>query len=275
MRYFCLLLWSAISIAHGAIMYVPFPWGAAAGNHLVPDAIAFYKFDEGSGNATDASGNGKTLTDNGSVGAGTGVVGGSRTFTFTTSEFLERSYDAEFNLGSAFTIAGWVQFDDAPPAVDDMAIVAKGDTTTPGNFSYLLELDSGVSSDLISFYWSTDGTIDFGNVIQFDLGGDVAADWYFICLRWNGTTLHLSASYIGDPLAADVTASFSGTIFNDGTGSLRVGSLQGTPDHDLRGQADNLGFWNRYLSDCEVGKLFTAKSGSFTWPSFDSNPCVP
>lgn len=255
--------------------FIPFflPSGSVIyGNHLLPDLIAFYRFDEASGNAIDASGNGRTLTDvSADIGSEGGVVNDARILSYVDTNYFERSYDAGFAFSGPFTITCWARFTDVGVEVNDMTLVAKGDYGG-SNFAYLLELDSGSATDYIAWYWSEDGIFAPGNRLEFDLGGFVGADWYFIVFRWSGTTAHLSATYFGDPLSVDVTTPM-GTPFDDGTASLRVGSLEGLNDHDLNGNIEETGFWNRYLSDCEVAWIYTAQLGSFSYPSFDSNTC--
>lgn len=258
---------------------VPFPWGSAVvtGNHLTPGAVAYWRFEEATGNALDSSGNGRTLTENGTLASGTGVVDDCRVYDKSVeTDYFSRSADSAFGFSGDFTVTAWVQFDIGPPDTDDMSVISMGDFTG-ANFSWLIELDSGVSDDLISFYWSTDGTFNPGNVVQFTVTGGVTDTvWYFIVVRRTGSTLHISATDISDgSVATDATGTVSGALFYDGTDQLRVGDLEGSDIHDMNGLIDEMGVWSRYLSDCEVGWLFTAKAGSFTWPDFDSNTCAP
>lgn len=258
--------------------FVPFLWdnSSATGNGLLNNLLAFWQFDEASGNALDASGNGQTLTVSGGPGSGTGVVAGSRTFDETTPDYFTRSFNSAFGFpGQGGTIALWGQFDLGAPHIDDKCMIARGDFSG-SNFSWALIFDNATPNDLVSFYWSTDGTFNAGNVLSFDLGGSVGGNYYFICLRWDGSTLHLSATdQTAGSLAADVTTSFSGTLWNTGSPALSVGRLEGSSAHYMRGQLDDMGVWSGYLSDCDVGWLFTAKAGSFTYGSFDPFLCVP
>jgi hypothetical protein len=204
-------------------------------------------------------------------------VAGSRTFDDTDPDYFTNAFNTVYGFaGGAFTITAWVQVDQSPPHVDDKAIFTRGDYGGGTNFSYALIFDNGGSMDAFNFYWSTDGTFNAGNVVSFTLGGDAGLDYYFVCLRWDGANFHLSATEQTDgSVAADVTAAFSGTLFNSLNPVVYVGILQGSSIHNMHGQIDEMGVWSRYLSDCEVGKLYTARSGSFTWPSFDANTCVP
>lgn len=254
--------------------FVPFLWDNVTGNGLLNNLIAFWQNDEASGNLLDASPNNHDLTASGTAGSGTGVVSGSRTYDETTPDYFTESFVTDFGFaGGAFTISAWGQFDVGAPHVDDKAIIARGDFSG-ANFSWALIFDNASPNDLVSFYWSTDGVFNPANVVSFDLGGTVSVNYYFICLRWNGATLHLSATeQTAGSLATDATASFSGTFYNSGSPTLSVGRLEGSSIHYMRGQTDDIGVWSRYLSDCEVQWLFVAKDGTFTYPGFDTLTC--
>jgi hypothetical protein len=62
---------------------------ATANNGLLTNLYAYYKLDEASGNALDASGNGRTLTNYGNpIGTTTGVINTSRNFPGNNAYFL-------------------------------------------------------------------------------------------------------------------------------------------------------------------------------------------
>lgn len=258
--------------------FVPFFWdnSSATGNELLNNLLAFWKCDEASGNMTDSSGNSHTLTANGSPGTGTGIVSGARTYDESNPDYFTEAFNSLFGFGGgAFSITCWPQFDTT--VTSDMSLIARGDFGGGVNFSWALLFDNGTPNDAVNFFWSTDGTFNAGNVVSFDLGGSVNSSiFYFICLRWDGATFHLSATpQSSGSLATDATASFSGTLSNSGNPTLSVGRLEGSGIHNMRGQIDEMGVWSGYLSDCEVGWLFTAKAGSFTYSSFDPFLCVP
>lgn len=270
-HYLILLLTATVSLGD---LIIP-RFAGVTGNNLVPNAELYLRLNEASGNATDSTSNGRTLTESGTVGSDTGVVGDARTFVDDDeTDYLYRASESVFGFTGDFTITAWVDLDNTPPAIDDKTIISRGNYAG-ANFSWALIFDNASPDDKFIFYWSTDGVFNAGNVVEFTLSGDASTgDFYFLAVRRTGTTIHISATYRSDPLESDVTATCSGAFFDDGTNELRVGSLEGSTIHDMRGKIDEVGIWSRYLNDCEIAKLFTAKSGSFTWPSFDSNPCV-
>ena len=257
--------------------FVPFLWdnSSSTGNGLLNNILAFWKSDEASSTLMDSTPNANDLTSNGTPGSGTGVVSGSRTYDDSNPDYFTEAFNSAFGFpGGAMTIAGWWQFDTT--ITSDMSLLSRGDFGGGINFSWALIFDNATPNDRVSFYWSTDGTFNPANVVSFDTGGTInSVDYYFICLRWDGSTLRISATDSADgSVAADTTASFSGTLYNSGSPTLSAGRLEGSSVHNMRGQSDNVGVWSRSLSDCEVAWLFTSKSGSFTYPSFDALTCV-
>src|SRR5689334_9161442 len=166
--------------------FVPFLWdnSSGTGNGLLNNLLAFWQFDEASGNLIDVSGNGNTLTAHGTPGSGTGVVAGSRTYDETNPDYFTEAFNDAFAFsGGAFTITCWGQFDTT--VTSDMSLIARGDFGGGVNFSWALLFDNGTPDDAVNFFWSTDGTFNPGNVISFDLGGSAGLNYYFICLRWD------------------------------------------------------------------------------------------
>lgn len=272
MKKLALLLLIRVVVAQD---FVP-NFSSQSGNHLSPNVVAFWKFDEHTGDAVDASGNGKTLTQNGSVsdGAGNAVVGSSRAFSAVNdTDSFTRTHDSAFNFGTnAFTLTCWAYFDSGGGSVTgDMSLISNGSYNL-NTMSWWLALDHG-TPDSLRFQFSTNGVYNFTDaaVFTFD-GGVVGSGWYFIVARWNGSTIHLSATDIGaSMLASDGTAAFSGSFYANTTDNIYVGDIDNI--HDLGGGLDEMGIWSRYLSDCEVAKLFTAKGGILSFGGFDSNVC--
>ena len=270
-----------IAVSCNAQEFISFlPSTVFTGNHLSVSNIAFWRMDDHTGNATDSSGNGRTLTQNGTVadGGGLAIVNSARTFSASDdTDYFSRASEAAFTFGTnAFTLTCWAYFDSGGGTISgDMTLIAKTDLDTPA-VSWWLELDHASPNDLMSFYYSSDGTL--GAHVDFTFSGNIPADtWYFVYVRYDSVNIHVCATPISSAnLATDATGAFAGPFFDNSTTPLTVGAVvEGTVIHDFGGNMDEIGIWNRYLSDCELGKLFTAKAGTFSQPSFDSNACVP
>ena len=270
----CLLLALLFCYSASAQLFIPY-LGGSTGNYLDVDLLAFWEFEEESGDAVDSSGNGRTLTENGTPTSGPGLVGLARGYSTTDhTEYFSRATEEEFAFTNGiFTIAVFVNLDPANYATSDMTIISRGDYSGT-NFSWSLQKDYGTPNDSIQFYWSTDGVFNITNVVEFEFDGGVEGGYYFIVVRGDGANVRLSATFYGeDNLASDSVAALGGTIFA-GDGTLRVGDLEGSDLHDMGGTIDQLGVWSRYLASCQLKWLYTGRLGAFNAAQFDANTCL-
>jgi hypothetical protein len=245
---------------------------AAPGNGLLTNLLAYYRFEETSGNALDSSGNGRTLTEHGTILSDpSGIVAKARTYTREDHFYFSNS-SSVFNPASAFSVTGWAKFNPEPLAINDFTIAAKG-SYPGGTLSWWLLLDHGTPDDHLTLYYTVDGSTLQTLSVTFT-GGVNSNLYYFIALRWDGTTLRLSATPQTDSaVATDSTALFAGPFYTS-PDPLVVGDMPGSSIHAMDGVIDELSFYNTSLSDCMVGKLFGAKDGSFTYPDFTAGACV-
>jgi Concanavalin A-like lectin/glucanases superfamily len=284
-----LLLFLTLVSVGAQDIFVPF--FDATGNRLLTDLVAFWQLNKPAqaspgGDEPDSSGHGYTLLQNPSgtrPTSGTGVVGFSRGFSGTDpADYLYGNFpEVAFAFTNDFTITAWCSFAPRSPATDDFTIVSRGNVGTdpgPYNFSYLFELDSGSQDDYLAFYWSTDGHLNAGNRIAKSVGEvSFLVDWFFVYIRREGANLYINATYKNDPFdpAAEVSQPFgAGALYKGGTLPVRLGRWDTSNVHDMNGQIDEMGFWNRSLSPCELKYLFSAKGGVFTYLNFDPFPCA-
>lgn len=259
--------------------FIPF-FGNASGNYLLPDLVVALKSDEVSGSMLDASGNNRTFGITGSVGSEPGLVGGARTFSHLSglTDYSARANEAAFTFGTTpFTITMWVFFTARSLAPNDMSLLGKGDYGST-EFSWWLWLDHGVSDDTMYFSFSSDGTYTFPDTskeLTFPIVGEIGSGYNFVVIRWDGTTLHLSVThYSAAALEADQTKAFSGPFYNNSTSPVIIGANLGSSIHHLGGSVDEVFIWKRYVEDCQLQWLFTAKDGVFSYSNFDANTCV-
>lgn len=267
--------------AGGKIRHVPFPWGSYTGNHLTPGIIAFYRGDEASGNLVDASGNGRDMTQQNSVASDSvGIVNSARRFSITASpadtNYFTSSSSA-FNFGSTpFTMTAWLELSDWGVTPGDFTIAGKG-VYGAGDLSWWWWIDHGSPDDIVYFSFSSDGTYtwpDTSKEVSITVAGGLGAANYFAYVRWDGSTLKMSVTYAGDgSLAAETTKAFAGP-FRTSADLATIGVNPGNYFTTVF-TLDEIGFWARELSLCELGKEFAARGGVFSWPNFDSNTCTP
>lgn len=244
----------------------------ATGNGLLVGLTAFWRFEEPSGPAYDSSGNGHTLTQHGTIASDNGIVQLARTYSKDDHFYFSNSSPDFDRPSDPFSITGWAKFSFHPLDVNDYTIIAKG-SYPDGTLAWWLILDHGNPNDLVTFYYTTDGLTLQSLSFTFD-GFASPSVWYFIAVRWDGSTIKLSVTPETDSvLAADVTATFAGPFYSTAD-PLVVGDMPGDTLHAMDGSIDELGYWSLALSDCELGYLFSAKAGSFSYPDMNADVCA-
>lgn len=262
--------------------FIPFFGPASTGNHLRPDLIASWPMDGTDTLVTDASGNARHLSVNGSVPVGTtGIVGASRPFDFGDGlvNYLYVASDSALSLKSTpFTITAWANFTSRGIDPNDKTIICKG-TYGGGNMSWWLFFDHSSPDDHVYFIFSGDGTYAFPDAskeLVHTFSGSINNNYYFLVVRWDGTTLKLSVTEndgINTVPEADDTKAFAGPFYTDTT-QVIIGANLGSTVHHMGGDLDEINIWNRELADCELKWLFQARLGTFSTANFDTATCV-
>lgn len=214
--------------------------------------------------ASDESGN---IRDFGEVGGGLHLTNRNTVlhlatpmpvmdFTSGNSEVLYRADAAAFDIqgNEAFvhsdyrglTMGAWVQFD----AVDqNSTLMGKWDTAA-NQRSYIIYLNGSTSK--ISFYWSTNGTLQPN--VEYDTAL-VAGRWYFVCGRFDPSTE--AKIWVNDNFNVDTT-SIPATLFN-GTASFAIGAYGTQPatwlDY-MDGRVSMAFLCAAYLPDHTVRRLY-------------------
>lgn len=243
----------------------------STGNGLLTNLVAYWRFEEPSGPAFDSSGNGHTLAPSGAIASDTGIVQLARSYVKEEHLYFSNS-STDFLPSAPFSVTLWVKPNPEPFAVNDFTLAAKGNYGD-STLAWWLLIDHGSPDDSFKFYYTTDGfTLQF---LSFPITGGVDPNqFYFVCLRWDGVTLMLSATPQDDTnVAADVTAAFAGPFYVT-TDPLVVADMPGDVTHALDGTLDEMGYWSTSLSDCEVGHLFSAKDGTFTYTDMNADVCA-
>jgi hypothetical protein len=236
-------------------------------NGLLNGLQAYYKFDEGSGDALDSSGFGRDLTENGTVAnLSPGMLETARYHDSSDDTDYLSVASADWNTFGAgdFTISLWAKLQESDGETQDQVLVAKCDSIDGA--SWVVELDKGLSYDYSYALWlsvSEDG--GFGSlltpVVSLPLTEPLDSDkWYFICVRRSGNTVTLFYYPENDPDAMrTATGTFAGTLYDNSTVPLTVGTLlaSGSPDpnFDVEGGIDEMGIWKRALTDVQIGLL--------------------
>lgn len=215
---------------------------------LTDNIVAYWKLDESSGNAADATGNGNTGV-NTSVGFAAGQINNGAVFNAASDNLNVGRLSAIENIG-AVTTAGWYK----QTTLDTLQVYySKGGIGNPQSFdlfSYTdgnlyVEINSGSNRAKIDYsaYMSADTWTHIA--VVFDGSGATNADK--LKIYFNGTQQTLT--YEGT----------IGTVTTTSTGDLTFGAYSGV--NGLVGMEDEIGVWSRALTGTEISTLYNSGAG--------------
>ena len=211
---------------------------------LLTNLVAYYKFDESSGNAVDATGNGYTATNNGNVTYGTGKINNGAVFNGSNAKFTNNVH-----VNGDLTIAVWVKdnnnnwatypwiFNDYTPGTGcNVQFMIYGSPV--GEVRYARGNGSGTDP----------GLSDFGVTIS-------SGAWHFLVVTQSGTSANL---YVDGGSAIPLTMTYSG-----GASGITpaIGGRSSDNADPFNGTMDEMGFWSRALSSAEVTTLYNSGAG--------------
>jgi len=250
----------------------PTPTPTPTPNGLLTNLYAYYKLDEASGNALDASGAGLNLPNySNPIGTITGVINGARNWNSGGSAYFYESDTTKFSPGSShFSFSIWVNLANTTQGGGDTGLITKTGTGT--QMEYILWYQSGGDKKfhlLVSADGRTHTDVVWGTA-------PTAGTWYNVCGGWDGSNVWISVN-----AAARVTTAFTGPLHQDTIGfQLGFEAGSGSP---FSGKLDEFGFWvGRDLTNCEVSQLYNGGAGlpfssfgtecSSSTPTAHSNP---
>jgi cell division septation protein DedD len=224
------------------------PTPTPGNNTFLTSLYAYYKLDETSGGATDASGNGKSLSNFGDfIGTSTGIINSARDFDGVSGTTLIRNANTtDFFCGSnPFSFSFWVKFDTFP-LFNDVGLCNRYEPY--GRREYIVFLSQATRK--ITF------DIDAGDGVHATAvawGTPVSTGvWYHVTGGWDGAQIKVSVN--AGPF---VTAAYSTRMTNGGD-NFKLGYEA----QSLDGKMDEFGFWiGRCLTQTEVGQLYNNGAG--------------
>jgi hypothetical protein len=217
---------------------------------LTNNIVAYWKLDESSGDASDATGNGNTLT-NTNVTYNAGIINNGATFSSITNTLLHAD-NASLSITGAMTINVWFKFAHATPTQAYNVLVNKY-TAAGSQRSYQFYLTYSGGAYYMSWYVSANGASAGGlDYLMSNMG-----------TGWHMYTVSLTPStnmkfYLDGTLLNTYTTSIPSGIY-DGTAIFYVGN--NVPDGFADGTIDELGLWSRALTDAEVTSLYNSGAG--------------
>ncbi len=222
--------------------------------------VGFWKMDEGSGSSVaDSSGNshngslvsGATWTVSGKYGVGTSFDGIS-----ANKNKINLGDQAVFERTTA-TIAGWIYRKGNCGTYNACIIFSKG---TSGWIGYALDVSAGSGTYKPSLNIKDQQRVYGTTTINTN-------QWYHIAASFNGSRIKV---YVNGVLETDSAQNLAPTYAGE---SARIGNGNTNEDLPINGYLDEVGFWDRALSDSEIAGLCNcAPSSPVPLPSTSPAP---
>lgn len=209
---------------------------------LLSGLMGYWKLNETSGNAVDSSGNSYTGT--------------SSNISYNASGKISRCYT--FNGSSSKVVIGNVI---KPTTAFSMSVWTKdGGQSTERNIIGHTIYDTAWRgwrftryNDNAAGVLLTDGA---GQFLDVTFGNNYSNDaWHHTVFTWNGTT-----AYVYKDGVKNTGWSWNYTIGYGTTHNLTLGA-NNTGSNVYDGEVDEVGIWNRALTDAEAGWLYNSSSG--------------
>lgn len=207
---------------------------------------AYYKLESGA-LTTDSGPNGYTLTNNNTVGEASGKYGICADLgTANTDKSLSIVNDLGITNG-AVTMALWIKMR-TEISTGTWSLLQHEDAGT--SINYQIEYDYNGGTRRLNFRRDKQGVAEGVSNYTVTLG---TADWHHVVLTYDTTNLR---GYVDGALVAGPTA-----LSGDGTGVaadvFSIGAFRGTVDGFTSAYIDDVGVFNRALTDAEVLTLYT------------------
>lgn len=228
---------------------------AYAASSLLTNITGYWKFDEPSGNAADATGNSLTLTNTNTVTYVAGKINNAGHFVGASSQKESRLDLSGTTAGGAITVAAWYKVNTAPSASSQIVIDVASSATSP-YISYILSYVDTAGTKTISFNRQKQAVANQAITSTQNLG---TGTYHYLVGTYDGANANL---YLDGTLVAGPTAiSGNGAGPNDANNETVVGALHSAQGSFATGDIDEPAVWSRALTAAEVTSLYNAGTG--------------
>lgn len=212
---------------------------------LRENLLWYYELEEAAGDRLDSSLNNLTLIETGSVGVAPGVIDLAANFPGIAANKLSKSYVPQFDFSNTdFTWSGWMYFG----AVVNSFQMYLG-TADNNAADQTITLSINTASNCIRPAISN-GIVDVSMDLQI-AGGLPLDKWTFWVIRYNTTTGLFEGRLDNEPWTTITSVPAPHHI---GTETLTLGSTTNNAS-PFTGRLDEIGAWDRLLTDVEVDFL--------------------
>jgi hypothetical protein len=210
--------------------------------------VAWYPFNS---NANDESGNGNNGINNGATLTADRNGNANKAYSFNGNN-ITTSYSGISGNG-ARTISFWYNLSQNTSQTDMVQMVGYGGSGLAGGSWGCAILQNQPLIDVSASYAVYNATANINS-------------WYFYCVTYdqtNGSNLLSTRLYINGILQTSTTKTYNTRIaINTGKNSpLTIGSSN-TPESNFFGKLDDIGIWNRALTQLEITKLFNSSTSN-------------
>ena len=208
------------------------------------------------GNANDESGNGNNGTVNGATLTTDRFGNVNKAYSFDGNDFIQCGQTSSMNNTSNWSIFSWVKVSNFNSWINcndgcGMHFVSRDRDITTSHYS--LAASQNQSNGTIQLY-SIDGNLSSNNISV------PMTNWMHFGIRKTNTSVELivngvivSSTSDNSSIGSSAGNLFFGKHFGDGFGNYL---------YYTKGNLDDIGIWNRALTDCEIRNLYLSGSPS-------------
>ena len=216
---------------------------------LTDSLQGYWDLDEESSTRSDSTANGNDLTDNNTVLFGTGIISNGADFEKDNTEYLTITDVSQTGLDTTgdFTIQAWVKIEQEPASDTQWVIVAKEIDGAANGYALMYHESLGIRTVV-----STGGN----QAINFAHNLSTSAFEHLV-FRFTDSSKEHSIWIDGSEQTG------TGTDSPPDTGAAFSIASNGTNggNNTFDGLIDEVGFWDRALTDAEIGELYNSGAG--------------
>lgn len=211
------------------------------GSYPMDGLLAYWDFEEASGNFLDKTANGKDLERTNATTAA-GFIGNAAVFNGTNA-YVQSLVSTGLSRNTGLTIAGWIKVNTA------LGVLLQKGITGSANLEYACWL-SNWSGNEIHFETSVNGSTVLAQKATLGAGLGV---WQFIAVIWDGTNKYIRTN-------ATISSPQANASMFAGNGLLRLGARPDNSNY-MDGEIDQFRIYDRALTTLELDQLYNAGAG--------------
>lgn len=230
---------------------------------LTDNLKAYWKLDESSGDAADATGGGSTATNVNTATYSSGKINNGVFFARASSQRLAATDSATLSIVGDISVSFWVYFTTLPSSGQVYGLVTK-DTASTSNRAWWVDVYNPSASYQLRMGIHKDNT-NTNFSYSYVTHSFSTSTWYHIVAKCTPTNslatkfeFYVDGTSKGNGTAA--TVGTEATSIYDNTTALVMGGYDGAGVYH-NGGIDEVGLWDRVITGTEVTDLYNSGSG--------------